>query len=91
MAVVAMRESWTDERLDDFRAETARRFGDVDRRFDEVDKRFDKVDKRFDRLEDRFEGFAREMNARFDGLQRSLIITQATFIAALLGLLATQL
>jgi hypothetical protein len=65
-----MRESWTDERLDDFRGETARRF---------------------DRVEGRIESLAKEMNARFDGLQRSLIITQATFIAALLGLFATQL
>jgi hypothetical protein len=72
-----MRESWTDARLDDFRAETARRF--------------DKVDKRFDRVEDKVEGFAQEMNARFDGLQRSLIVTQATLIAALLGILATQI
>lgn len=72
-----MRESWTDARLDDFRGETARRFDDVDRRFD--------------RVEGRIESLAKEMNARFDGLQRSLIITQATFIAALLGLFATQL
>ena len=49
------------------------------------------MDRRFDRLEGRVEGFAQEMNARFDGLQRSIIITQATFIAALLGLFATQL
>jgi hypothetical protein len=73
----SMRESWTDERLDDFRAETSRRF--------------DEVDRRFDRVEGRIDGLAQEMNARFDGLQRSLIITQATFIAALLGLFATQL
>ena len=72
-----MRESWTDARLDDFRGETARRF--------------DEVDRRFDRVEGRIESLAKEMNARFDGLQRSLIITQATFIAALLGLFATQL
>jgi hypothetical protein len=35
MAVMA-RESWTDERLDDFR-------GDVNRRFDEVDKPLDRI------------------------------------------------
>jgi hypothetical protein len=79
-----MRESWTDARLDDFRGETARRFDGVYRRFDEVDRRFDRV-------ESRIENLAKKMNARFDGLQRSLIITQATFIAALLGLFATQL
>lgn len=36
-----VRESWTDERLDDFR-------GEVNRRFDEVDKRFDKLEERFE-------------------------------------------
>lgn len=39
-----MRESWTDERLDDFR-------GEVSRRFDEVDKRLDRLDDRFDGLQ----------------------------------------
>lgn len=39
-----MRESWTDERLDDLKE-------NVNERFDQVDKRFDQVDKRFDRVE----------------------------------------
>ncbi|MEX0973539.1 MAG: hypothetical protein WDZ46_09830 [Solirubrobacterales bacterium] len=50
-----MRESWTDERMDDFRDDVNRRFDEVDKRFDkfegEVDRRFDKVDKRFDKVE----------------------------------------
>ena len=37
-----MRESWTDERLDDFR--------------DEVYRRFDKVDHELDRINDRLDG-----------------------------------
>jgi hypothetical protein len=59
----AMRESWTDERLDDFREETARRFeeartetarrfeeagAETSRRFQEVYRRFDEVDRRLD-------------------------------------------
>jgi hypothetical protein len=44
-----MRESWTDERLDDFRDE-------VNRRFDAVDKRFDKVDGQLNRVNDRLDG-----------------------------------
>jgi hypothetical protein len=44
-----MRESWTDERLDDFRDE-------VNRRFDGVDKRFDRVDAQLDRVNDRLDG-----------------------------------
>jgi hypothetical protein len=44
----AMRESWTDARLDDFRAETARRFDSLERR---VDNGFDRVDARFAALQ----------------------------------------
>jgi tetrahydromethanopterin S-methyltransferase subunit G len=50
MIMEAMRESWTDERLDDFRGETARRFDEVDKRFDKIDARFDRIDKRLDDL-----------------------------------------
>lgn len=40
-----MRESWTDERLDDFR--------------DEVNRRFDKVDSELHRVNDRLDGLHR--------------------------------
>lgn len=67
----AMRESWTDERLDDFRTDVNRQFdevkGGMNRRFDdvkedmnrpfgEVDKRFDKVDHELHRINDRLDG-----------------------------------
>jgi hypothetical protein len=68
-----MRESWTDARLDDFRAETARRFDDVDRRFDTLEHRFDRID------------------ARFDAMQHTMILFCGGIIAALIGLIATQL
>lgn len=54
-----MRESWTDERLDDFRDEVNRRFDEVDRRFGEVDRRFDKVDHELQRVNDRLDGLHR--------------------------------
>jgi hypothetical protein len=38
------RESWTDERLDDFKENVNQRFDEVDKRFDAVDKRLDRVD-----------------------------------------------
>lgn len=83
-----MRESWTDARLDDFRAETARRFDSLERRmengFDRVDARFDRVDARFDRVE-----------ARFDALQRTLLQIGggviATLIAGFFGVIVTRL
>ena len=69
-----MRESWTDARLDDFRAETARRFDSLERR---MENGFDRVD------------------ARFDALQRTLLLiasgTIATLIAGFAGLVTTQL
>jgi hypothetical protein len=92
----AMRQSWTDDRLDDFRGEVNRRFDDVDRRFDKVDRRFEQVDRRFDemaadvnrrfdevngkleRIEGRFE-------KRFDGLQRTLMLTGGGIIATLIA------
>lgn len=57
----AMRESWTDERLDDFRSDVNRRFDAVDRRFDRVDKRFDNVDHELHRVNDRLDGLSRAM------------------------------
>jgi hypothetical protein len=103
--MAVMRESWTDERLDDFRAETARRFGTlegqmrdgfdrVDARFEQVDARFERIDARFDRVDDRFE----RIELRLDAVQRSIVFAavamSGAFIAgfaALVGLVATQL
>lgn len=87
----AMRQSWTDERLDDFRGDVNRRFDEVDRRFDQVDQRFDKVDKRFDKVEADMKSGFDQMNARFDSLQRSLLGASVVLIVALLGMLGTQL
>ncbi len=86
-----VRESWTDERLDDFVAH-------VDRRFDLVDRRFDAVDKRLDRIEDRIEeGFAR-FDTRLDSIQRAIAYGAVTLtggiiagFSAILILVATQL
>lgn len=74
MAVMAPRGTWTDERIDDLRAETKREFTGVrtemrdgftrvENRFKEVDKRFDKVDERLDKFDERFEGVNREFVA----------------------------
>lgn len=72
-----MRESWTDERLDDFRDE-------VNRRFDGVDRRFDKVDAELHRVNDRLDGLHRTLLQIAGG-------TIATLIAGFAGLIATQL
>jgi tetrahydromethanopterin S-methyltransferase subunit G len=68
---------WTDHRLSE--------------RFDAIDKRFDAIDQRFDNLERRMdEGFA-HVNGRLDALQRTMLQTNAIIIAALIGIIATQL
>lgn len=66
----AMREAWTDERLDDLTKRVDEGFREsrqdlrqfrveikveMDARFDRVDARFDRVDKKFEILEQRFE------------------------------------
>jgi hypothetical protein len=77
----AMRESWTDARLDDFREETARRFDYLQRQMDD----------RFNRVEGRMENGFDRLDARFDALQRTMILFCGGIIAALIGLIATQL
>jgi septation ring formation regulator EzrA len=100
----AMRQSWTDDRLDAFRGETQlrfdqvdKRFDEVDRRFGEVDRRFEEVDKRFDKVEDGIKELRGEMNtrfnameARFDALQRVMIWFCGGTIVTLLSVVLTQ-
>jgi hypothetical protein len=52
---VMARESWTDERLDEFRKRIDERFDRVDERFNEVDARLGKMEERFDKIDSRFE------------------------------------
>lgn len=78
MAVMmSPREAWTDERLDDLKKG--------------VDDGFTKVDARFDRLEARMDAQFGQMNERFDRMQQTLIGSAVVLVAALLGILATQL
>lgn len=80
---VAMRESWTDERLDEFSTRVDERFDRVDERIKDVrlelKEGFEQVDKRLDRLADGLES-----------LQRALIygsITMSTaFVAGFVAL-----
>jgi tetrahydromethanopterin S-methyltransferase subunit G len=79
-----MRESWTDARLDDFAVHTDRRFDSLERRFDSLERRVDSLERR---MEDGFE----RLNSRIDALQRTVILSNATLFAAIIGLIATQL
>jgi len=75
------RVDWTDKRMDDFA--------------NNVNRRFDAVDQRFDRLEQEVRDLRTDFNTRFDGLQRTLLLTGggiiATLIAGIISVVVTQL
>lgn len=75
------REKWTDERLDDLN-------GKVDQGFVDVKA---EMGGRFDRVEARMDAQFSQLNERFDRMQHTLIGAAAVIVAALLGLIATQL
>ncbi|HET6999101.1 MAG TPA: hypothetical protein VFI03_10980 [Solirubrobacterales bacterium] len=79
-----MRESWTDERLDDLNGR--------------VSDGFRQVDRRFERVEGEIGDLRQEMNNRFDSIQRTITIGAITLsgsfvagFAAMIALIATQL
>jgi hypothetical protein len=72
-----VRETWTDDRMDDFAKQ-------VDRRFDGVDGRFDGVDRRLDKIDDRFADLQRTLLQVGGGMI-------ATLLVGFFGLIATQL
>jgi len=71
----AMRESWTDGRMDDLSRRIDERFDRVDEQFDRVDERFGRVDERFKQVDERFkqvdERF-RQVDGRFDRVEGDL-------------------
>jgi septal ring factor EnvC (AmiA/AmiB activator) len=90
----AMRQSWTDERLDDFREHVDQRFDQVERRFEQVDKRFEQVDRRFDRLESELKSQRQEIMAEIRSLYRMTLQVSAgifgTLVLAILTVLASN-
>lgn len=100
------RLDWTDGCLQERFDSIDRRFDEVDWRFDQVDRRIDqvdrriddldrRVDKRFDKVDGKLKGLDAKFDAKFDGLQRTLMVTGggiiATLIAGIVTVFATQL
>ncbi len=98
----AMRESWTDKRLDDLNEKVDRGFDrlDADIRGLRLETRtefqtmrgemkagFDRVDERFERMDERFE----RMNDRFEALHRLLFRSACVLVVALVGTAAAPL
>jgi tetrahydromethanopterin S-methyltransferase subunit G len=100
----AMRQSWTDDRLDALNEKVDLRFDQVDQRFAifdrEVQRRFDEVDRRLDRADERFAGLEagiKEINGRLDSVNRSVTYLAIGLTTAMLAgfggmttLIATQ-
>jgi division protein CdvB (Snf7/Vps24/ESCRT-III family) len=78
----AMRQTWTDERMDDLSrrmdAGFARNDADLRSVNARIDARFEGMDARLDAI-----------NARFDAMQRTTLQVGGGMIAALLGVMAT--
>ncbi|HEX5592162.1 MAG TPA: hypothetical protein VFX35_02305 [Solirubrobacterales bacterium] len=79
------RETWTDERLDEFKVSVNQRFDEVDKRFDAVDRRFDAVDKRIDRLEAQMHADIRELRQSIERMN----IRMTTGFIGLAGLIVS--
>jgi chromosome segregation ATPase len=88
----AMRQSWTDDRLDSLNEKVERRFDEVDRRFDEVERRFDEVDRRIDEIREDFRearaliaSTAEATQNRLETIQRSMIYLSVSLTAGMLA------
>jgi hypothetical protein len=86
----AMRQSWTDDRLDALNEK-------VDQRFDQVDQRFDRVESDLRECRAELKGLRSETKGGLESLQRSLVYGVVTLtggmlagFAAMVGLVATQ-
>jgi hypothetical protein len=89
----AMRQSWTDDRLDDFRAEMNRRFdeanGEMNRRFDEangeMNRRFDEANGEMNRRFNKVEIEMHRMSDHMDGMARTLVFGFIAMTSAMLA------
>lgn len=83
------RETWTDERLDDLRADMGKGFdevkGEIKDLRKEMNEGFARVDSKFDALDNRFDSMQRTMIVCFAGIAGSIA---ASVIG---GLVVTQL
>ncbi len=87
----AMRQSWTDDRLDDGFARVHSEFARVHSEFARVHSDLRDIRGEVDLVRREMNSFRAETNARFDDLQRTLMQVGGGMIVALLGIVATQL
>jgi hypothetical protein len=84
----AMRQSWTDDQMDDLNGKVDGLGLEVRAEFKalrgEMKAGFDRIDERFERMEERFD-------QRLDSLNHVLILFSGGVCTALIALIATQL
>jgi hypothetical protein len=83
-----VREKWTDERLDDLKGEVATLRTEMRDEFRAVR---DEIGSLRTEMTNEFGGIRGEMHAGFQALNRTMIQFGGLLIAALIGLIATQL
>lgn len=83
-----VREQWTDERLDDLKDEVGALRGEMRDEFRSVRS---EMQEEFRAVRGEIGSLRRDMQAGFDSLHRTMIQFGGVLIAALIGLIATQL
>lgn len=83
---VDYRVTLLDQKVDDFKAETFRRFEQVDKRFEQVDRRFEQVDKRFDRIDARFDALDERLRSN-----KTLVILSASTASSIASVVISLL
>ena len=76
--MAAMRQTWTDHRMDDLAKS-------VDARFEQVDKCFEQVDERFEQIHGDIKGLREETNQHFATLNRRFDVLMGVLLAASLS------
>jgi len=84
--MAAVRDKWTDERLDDLNRKVDDGFARIDARFAQVDQRFAQVDQRYAHMDQRIDTLQRTMWEGFAWV----VGLQITFFIATIGFIATQ-
>ena len=80
----AMRESWTDDRLDYLNRRVDDGFKHVDGRFKQVDDRLDRVESRLDRIDDRLFAIQRLIVQVGAGMIATMLVGFLTVLATTL-------
>ena len=83
---VDYRVTLLDQKVDDFKTETLRRFDQVDKRFEQIDKRFEQVDKRFDRIDARFDALDQRLRSN-----KTLLILSASTASSIASVVISLL